>query len=141
MKAITSNPWGEEGQPYPWEWDHVKWHIEELPTADVEPFLDTFGERLRARSEVEQLTDDEVYMCAQLALRHQHGPSRELFEDAWGRLEAGDKSDLIESLTFVETGASLDFLESVAETDGTPSVREAAQAAAEVLAEFVASEQ
>ncbi len=48
---------------------------------------------------------------------------------------------MMESLTFVETGASLDFLESVAETDVAPSVREAAQAAADVLAEFVASEQ
>jgi hypothetical protein len=41
---------------------------------------------------------------------------------------------------FIETAASLDFLKSVAETDSVPSVREAAQEAAQILAEFTRRE-
>jgi hypothetical protein len=88
LEAIMSDQWAEEGQSQPnWDWDDVKWHIEDLPTADLEPFLDTFGGRLRASAEIAQLTDTELYICAQLALRHQHGPSTEFLANAWGRLD------------------------------------------------------
>jgi len=137
LRAIMEAPWGQQGLSEKWEWDAVKWQIEELPTADLKPYVEDFRDRLHADFEDGRLGRKQMEMCAQLALRHGHKASRELFEMAWEEKPKNSKIALMDTLTFVETPLSLGFLERVARTDPDPEVRQAAQEAADILSPFV----
>ena len=137
LETILEAYTGQVAPDEDWEWELFKWQIEGLPVSALEPYLEDFHAHLQKESASDGLSKEGFSVCAQLALRHGHEPSRDLLENAWRRLPTERKTETLEALMFVETPLALGFLERVAATDYGTAVRNAAQEAVDTLSPFV----
>jgi hypothetical protein len=145
LKTILEYPWDElagdlgSRDMRSWDWTMVERQLEELPSSAVTPNLERLENRLKdERAELAgQLSDEGLRACVQLALRHGSPGSVSILQQVWPELDGDAKSSVVDSLLFVETRASLDFLGEIAARDESPATRARADSARRILAEHL----
>jgi hypothetical protein len=145
LKTILEYPWDElagdlgSRDMRSWDWTMVERHLEELPSSAVTPNLERLENRLKdERAELAgQLSDEGLRACVQLALRHGSPGSVSMLQQVWPELDGDARSSVVDSLLFVETRASLDFLGEIAARDESQATRAKADSARRILAEHL----
>ena len=145
LKTILEFPWDAEAQASgrrdsaSWDWSMIERHLEQLPSSAIKPHLETFEKRLN--EEVDEragdLGEESLLACAQLALRHGSSDALATLRRVWPELDPETRSFLVDSLLFIDTRVSLDFLEEVSTSDPSEGVLTRAKRARGILAEHL----